>query len=76
MGFHETCLSLILSLVILAASVFETSCGKTDRQAHKRINAAENLTMRQPSSSAIIHIIGYSAVRTEYNVLIAVQLPQ
>jgi len=30
------------SLVILAASVFEISCGKTDKQIDKHINAGEN----------------------------------
>jgi len=30
--------------VILAASVFEISCGKTNRQSDRQTNAGENLT--------------------------------
>jgi len=37
----------VSSLVILAASVFEISCGK---QPEKQTNAAETLTMRLPSA--------------------------
>jgi len=32
------------SLLILAASAFEISCGKTDRPTDRQINAGENLT--------------------------------
>jgi len=34
----------VSSLVILAASVFEILCGKTDRQTDKHTNAAEHPT--------------------------------
>jgi len=45
------------SLVILDASGFEISCGKTDRQTNKHINAAETPPMRLLSEWIISHIL-------------------
>ena len=42
-----------LYVVILAASVFEISCGKTDRQTDRQTDAAENpIPPRLPTSWA------------------------
>jgi len=44
-GFHDSPWNIsVSSLVILAASVFEILCGKTDRQTDKHTNAAEHPT--------------------------------
>ena len=43
MGLQDSWWNIsVTSLVIVAASVFEISCGKTDRQTDRQINTAEN----------------------------------